>query len=78
MIMPSQARLKEQLPLKQGLRPFGTLFFAFNTFSQRATSTKTRIKTLTNNPITLTDVSQRATSTKTRIKTLYLALIIYY
>ena len=64
-------RLREQLPLKQGLRLGHKIIFHIKCYkTQRTTSTKTRIKTVGNlfQPLGRTS-TQRTTSTKTRIKT---------
>ncbi len=63
--------LREQLPLKQGLRPHVLSPSLWMTLTQRTTSTKTRIKTHQRPFCHHKDLlSQRTTSTKTRIKTL--------
>ena len=61
--------LREQLPLKQGLRLFHCLPLDTYYISQRTTSTKTRIKTEGSFSELVGERSQRTTSTKTRIKT---------
>ena len=61
-------RLREHIPLKQGLRPFSFQYIQL-VESQRAYSTKTRIKTHYKYYIHSLDSTQRAYSTKTRIKT---------
>ena len=61
--------LREQLPLKQGLRQINSISIAYLKIAQRTTSTKTRIKTSPYASKGLPVHPQRTTSTKTRIKT---------
>ena len=61
--------VREQHPLKQGLRQWLTLQCSYYLHCQRATSIKTRIETMLCSYIQENLSSQRATSIKTRIET---------
>ena len=60
---------QEQVPRKQGLKPFGKLFLISRPGSSRASSTKTRIETLWEGRCWRAQIPSRASSTKTRIET---------
>ena len=64
-----EASVREQHPLKQGLRPFSDTTSGFEGVGQRATSIKTRIETHCNAFLRKAHHRQRATSIKTRIET---------
>ena len=63
--------VRDHLPLKQGLRPHDKIVRVYNVSSQRPSSIKTRIKTVSNDFIhDATGPRQRPSSIKTRIKTI--------
>ena len=61
--------VREHHPLKQGLRQTKLLYIVTTGICQRASSTKTRIKTIGLSALSPLINGQRASSTKTRIKT---------